>query len=235
MDNIIGKKFGRLTVLQRLGLRMTSKNKKSTFVLCQCDCGNTCEVRLTYLNIGKTKSCGCYRNERVSQTQKKDLTNKRFGKLLVIKESGRTKLGSVLWRCECDCGQVRIIDGHSLRRGSTQSCGCKVFEKRKRGKESPLWNPNISDQERINRRSIWGVIEWRKLVYERDKYCCRRCRCSQGGNLNAHHLNSWNTHPQERFDISNGITLCETCHNEFHKAFGYGNNTKTQFNEFLLG
>ena len=50
--------------------------------------------------------------------------------------------------------------------------------------------------------------------------------------LNAHHLDGWNWCKDKRFKTSNGITLCEDCHVEFHKEYGYGNNTKEQFQEF---
>lgn len=52
-----------------------------------------------------------------------DLTNLKFGKLTVIRESGR-KNEEILWECICECGKVKVISGHSLRRGDTQSCGC---------------------------------------------------------------------------------------------------------------
>jgi hypothetical protein len=52
-----------------------------------------------------------------------DLTNKKFGKLLIIK-SEFVKNEERHWLCRCDCGNEKIISGHSLRRGATISCGC---------------------------------------------------------------------------------------------------------------
>lgn len=53
-----------------------------------------------------------------------DLTGQRFGKLVVVGQAGRAKDGQVLWNCQCDCGQQRVVLGASLRRGSSESCGC---------------------------------------------------------------------------------------------------------------
>ena len=56
--------------------------------------------------------------------KKIDLTGQRFGKLTVIQEAGHKNGRSIAWLCHCDCGNDKIIDGHSLRIGSTKSCGC---------------------------------------------------------------------------------------------------------------
>ena len=36
-----------------------------------------------------------------------------------------------------------------------------------------------------------------------------------------------------RTDESNGITLCKNCHKNFHSIYGFGNNTKEQFEEWI--
>ena len=58
--------------------------------------------------------------------------------------------------------------------------------------------------------------EWRMAVFERDKYTCAICR-KVGGRLNAHHIKPFSKFPNDRFDIDNGITLCEECHKRVHK------------------
>ena len=55
--DLIGNKYGRLTVIKRLG---STKNKKSLF-LCKCDCGKHVEIIGGNLVSGTTKSCGCYK------------------------------------------------------------------------------------------------------------------------------------------------------------------------------
>jgi len=63
--------------------------------------------------------------------QSKDLTNKRFGRLKVIKRSKKIK-NSNLWLCKCDCGKDKAIRVGNLLSGSTTSCGCYAIEQRKK-------------------------------------------------------------------------------------------------------
>lgn len=53
-----------------------------------------------------------------------DLTGQKFGRWTVIKEVGRNKSGGATWLCVCDCGAERVLDGRSLREGTSKSCGC---------------------------------------------------------------------------------------------------------------
>lgn len=67
------------------------------------------------------------------------------------------------------------------------------------------------------------VRNWRNKVFKRDDYTCQYChdRGKKGHKiiLNAHHIKSWKDYPKERFNISNGITLCEDCHMYIHHRF----------------
>ena len=58
-----------------------------------------------------------------------DLTDMRFGRLVVIRECGRTKGGKVTWLCRCDCGGEVVVTSDHLRSGHTQSCGCLSRER----------------------------------------------------------------------------------------------------------
>ena len=67
MNDFIGKKFGRLTVVEYVG---KDKNKKSMF-LCKCDCGKSKVVNRNNLVTGTTKSCGCIKVELLKSKSKK--------------------------------------------------------------------------------------------------------------------------------------------------------------------
>jgi len=50
----------------------------------------------------------------------------------------------------------------------------------------------------------------------------------------AHHLESWAANPDLREDPNNGVTILKSLHELFHKQYGHGNNTTSQFLEFKL-
>jgi 5-methylcytosine-specific restriction endonuclease McrA len=53
--------------------------------------------------------------------------------------------------------------------------------------------------------------QWRTAVFERDNYTCQWCG-QHGGALHADHIEPWSTHPDLRFEVDNGRTLCVPCH-----------------------
>ena len=53
-----------------------------------------------------------------------DLTNQRYGNLVVLEYAGRNISGRPLWKCQCDCGNIHYSSTIDLRSGDTVSCGC---------------------------------------------------------------------------------------------------------------
>lgn len=110
-------------------------------------------------------------------------------------------------------------------------CHCKQFFS---GDKNHNWNPNRTRYERIEARASQEYRDFVKKVLKRDNYMCRCCNSKgTGRNLNVHHMNAWATFIDERYDVENGITLCDNCHNAFHSIYGKGNNTKQQFEMWL--
>lgn len=62
----IGKRFGRLTVIEYAGTaKELNKTGKANYWKCRCDCGRESLVSQTELQNGGTQSCGCLQKERV--------------------------------------------------------------------------------------------------------------------------------------------------------------------------
>lgn len=67
---------------------------------------------------------------------------------------------------------------------------------------------------------------WSKDVLRRDDYTCRCCG-ARGGKLHAHHLYDFDTYPEKRCDLGNGVCLCHDCHYAFHSWVGTLRDTCT--------
>jgi len=54
----------------------------------------------------------------------KDLRNRRFGSLKVIKRVENSSDNQPQWLCECECGNTHVAQGRYLKSGKVKSCGC---------------------------------------------------------------------------------------------------------------
>lgn len=131
MEDLTGKKFGKLVVLKFKERKdwIDSKGRKryKHYWICKDEAGN--EVIRTGNSLRDS--------ERFSKGNKiKDFTEKRIGKLLVLNkvevkkwiDSKGRKRTNVYWRCRCDCGNEVIRTEHSLREERTRSCGCNKLK-----------------------------------------------------------------------------------------------------------
>ena len=236
--DLTGKRYGKLVVVSE---SETNGYKKKTKWLCKCDCGKYKDIRADALKskVNPTRSCGCL------SPNGQDLTGMVFGRLKVIADSGVRKNQKKVYICLCDCGNETHVVAGALKSGGTKSCGCLkpiICSEVNRGKRHHNYNPNLTAQDRMDRRYILDNTDhkkWRKSVFEKDDYTCMCCGVKNKKGvgktvkLNAHHLDGWNWAKDRRFDLDNGITLCKECHYDFHNIYGYGNNTKEQFEEYV--
>ena len=122
VKDMIGQKFNHLTVLERAE---NDKNGNARW-LCECDCKDHTQriVLGTSLRSGNTKSCGCIKRQPWNGSTQ-DLTNQRFGQLVALEPTDqRTKTGAIIWKCQCDCGNIVYTSTVELNRGHKLSCGC---------------------------------------------------------------------------------------------------------------
>jgi uncharacterized protein YlzI (FlbEa/FlbD family) len=81
------------------------------------------------------------------------------------------------------------------------------------------WNGFKEDINSLIRKSK-EYQNWRKQVFERDKYTCQECGAKSGNGkkiyLHAHHIKEFSKYPEKRFNLDNGKTLCVDCHHKQH-------------------
>ena len=118
MNGSIGAKFGKLTVVGKAPDVYNSIGYATHRWYCDCECG-TKNFIVRDSNLPKTKSCGCSRYT--------NYVGKRFGRLTVLAEVGRTAQGCKIYSCKCDCGNLCELPTWSLTDG-TKSCGCYAKE-----------------------------------------------------------------------------------------------------------
>jgi hypothetical protein len=120
---------------------------------------------------------------------------------------------AILVCAACGISFKRHMDGKTRTVYCSQACKAHGQV----GPSAPAWRDGAS-LKRERARHSRHLSEWRISVYRRDGFMC--VRCGSKGKLHAHHIKPWATYPDLRFDVSNGITLCECCHgNEHGKDF----------------
>jgi len=86
-----------------------------------------------------------------------------------------------------------------------------------RGENHPFWKGGTS----ASHQRTWGTVEysnWRTSVFERDNYTCVECGVHNKNGLgktvqlNADHIKPFAFYPDLRYEVSNGRTLCLSCH-----------------------
>src|SRR5690606_32818491 len=192
----------------------------------RCECGN--EDRGLYHMLLKGNRCGNCLERKHWTYEKVRVAFEKEGCTLLEVEYINNKT-PLRFKCKCkEIGEKPLMN--FLKTPYCFECGNK---NKARGERHSFWNPNLTDEERMEKRKHPIYKTWRIQVFKRDNYTCQCCGDNKGGNLNAHHLNSHDWDIEGRVDPDNGITLCSLCHTDFHLLYGYGNNTKEQYQEYI--
>jgi 5-methylcytosine-specific restriction endonuclease McrA len=80
------------------------------------------------------------------------------------------------------------------------------------GANNHNWKGGVS-----NPRYNMDIVRWRRAVKTRDNFACQSCGKTTGY-IDAHHIKPYKAHPELRFDVTNGLTLCRRCHAQTERA-----------------
>ena len=172
--------------------------------LCKCSCGNTTTVVSSHLNTGIIKSCGCLKDEATQE---------------------RATQRQLEWAVEFTCKHCK--ETTTIKKSKAKN---RIFCSKKCYEASRFTGLTLPENRAM--RQAPEYRDWRKAVFIRDYYTCKKCS-TKGGELRAHHLSSFSRDKKNRFNIDNGVTLCKGCHNKFHKLYGILGFTPKQFYKWV--
>lgn len=223
--NLVGETFGKLKVIEEVK-KEQRPNPKKVFWKCQCECGNYTFVPTSNLTNGHTTSCGCKRAEVMSKTMSKDLVGNKYGKLTVLEKTNkRSSDGCIIWKCQCECGNITYVNSNSLKSNSIVSCGClrskgeqkinQILFDNKVPYKTQFHFPDLKDK---------GYLFFDFAIYNEDDSL--KCLVEYQGIQHYYEdiiHGTWKNTPQEHDKIkreyckNKGITLIEISYKDFDK------------------
>lgn len=162
--NMVGNKYGELTVLEVMYKKQGNRNIPKC--KCACSCGNIIEDVDGY-NLRKENvlhHCGCKKKEIVYKAVGTEVDGMKFGRLTVIE----SLLGEspIKLRCKCDCGNEYIGVKRDITSGHTRSCGCLLPDKM----------AEISTVDYTKVKNDYGV-EFIEQAYKVNNQWRWKCKC----------------------------------------------------------
>lgn len=211
-------------------------NYKSTKFKIQCRCGKE-EIK-SLKSLLKNPSCTTCAKRNCG---KDNLSNSDIHKIIadnseceLISEDYSNRDSVITLKCSCKEVFNTYID-RFLVDNKRQCNKCGIL--RRSGKNNPNWRGGTSSKN----DKIRGTVEykkWRKTIFGLDDYSCQCCNDNTGGNLQAHHIDNFSDNLDKVFNIDNGITLCNLCHDfrkygSFHHTYGTKGNNIYQLQEYF--
>ena len=158
-----------------------------------------------------------------------DLINRRFGRLTVLKLTGKTRHGHLLWLCQCDCGNQKNVTGMALKKGDTVSCKCYQKEmlrkSLRKSKGTAGFNSLFMRYKHTAKRKNRDFFLTKKYFKELTSSSCYYCgktptqiyKGTQSKNIDSINHSLYRYNGIDRLDnnkgyiIRNVVACCKTC------------------------
>ena len=218
--------------------------------VCSCGCGNTCTNKFVHGHHRR----GVKASQETIDKRRATLLDPEFNKKWREKMSAgwteeskealrRFNLGKKL----SDDHKKKIGIGNSgkIRSEGFKEKLSKINKGKISGDNNPMRKPEVSSGFKGDKNPNWKggrskgyktgynsaeYKNWRKEVFKRDGYSCQKCGI-MNVYITAHHIKSFAYFPELRFEVSNGLTLCEKCHS---MTDNYKGRAKTVQKNLLL-
>ena len=184
LKDLVGRKFGKLTVISELETRLDKSGRRRRVWLCRCECGKLKPVAQSNLRAGcGTQSCGCRKGKKtVEYPGPGNLIGNRYGRLTVLRKAelsdSRADSRKHYWECACDCGNKTVAAQDNLRSGHTYSCGCLKKELRSGHRFGQLMLLSLSHKE--SGMAFWNcrcdcgreLTVSKEMLFRANRICC---------------------------------------------------------------
>ncbi len=154
------------------------------------------KISIGYIGI-KRPDLSLYNKTHIRRGQNHPNWNSKLVKCIYCKKK--------IWKRNYLAKQKHMFCSKGCKQRYFSGKRCPVY-----GSKNPNWKGGISSENEKIRKSHKYIV-WRNLIFKRDNYTCQSCNL-KGVFIHAHHKKKFSEHPELRFNIDNGITLCKKCH-----------------------
>lgn len=211
----------------------TTKDREGT--IWECSASHQWAGSYESIRMGKSGCIYCSKRARKTETDYVNLAETQG--ITFIGPVPKTSREKTYWLCHCSLRTLMYKTFICIRECPDCPICCTI---NRSGVNSTLFNPNISIEDRSKNRWYDPITRlWVKQVYENCNYSCLKCGIRK--NPNAHHIYNWGDYPDLRYNIFNGIVLCESskkqnhqgCHEKFHSIYGKRYNSLEDLIKFI--
>lgn len=139
------------------------RENKRTYAYVHCPyCHHKKWMRMESVTDGKCVSCGCY-NIQNNFKKPVDITGAISGRLKALEptEERDKSNGSIIWKCECECGNIAFVSVSDFSRKQVRSCGCLLQDSRSQNGAKAA--QHIKDNFCIDNTNIVAIKEKKML------------------------------------------------------------------------